>query len=389
MTKFRYALGSPGLAAIAEVKRRSPSAGDLRPGARPDELARAFERSGAAAVSILVDSGFDGSIDDLRAARGATGLPLLAKGFFSEEAQVDELRKAGADAVLLLLRDLDDRAALRLQARARALGMDALVEAHDGDELERAVLLGADPIGVNARDLSSFRIDRSRQLGLIEGGPRDRILIAESGIEHRGHVISAELAGADAVLIGTTLMRARDPGATLRHLIARPVVKACGLTRDEDVMAASTAGVDLAGFVLAPSPRRVERPLPVPEPMLSVAVVVGDDEPPAADLIQAYAERDGRRSREGRLFRGEQAVARVLDLPPGGTDRHHWTRAAKVAETERVVLAGRLDPANVALAVASVRPWGVDAARGLESAPGIKDPRAVREFVTNARAAGA
>lgn len=387
MTRLREALGSTGLAAIAEVKRRSPSAGELRPGARPEDLARSFERSGASAISILVNERFGGSTSDLRAARGATSLPLLAKGFFSEESQIEEMRDAGADAVLLLLRDLDDRAAARLQYRARTLGMDALVEAHDEAELERAIRLGADPIGVNSRDLATFDIDRGRQLELIEQVPRGRVLIAESGIEHRGHVISAELAGADAVLIGSALMRARDPGAMLRHLIARPVVKACGLTREEDVEAAAAAGVDLAGFIFAPSPRRVERPLPVPDAMLSVAIVVGDTQAPPADLVQAYGNHDGRRSREARLLRGRQTVARVLDLPPGGDDPDHWMRAAYVARDERVVLSGRLDPTNVARAVSTVRPWAVDAARGLEKAPGIKDGRAMREFVANARGA--
>ena len=139
MGRLREALAEQGLAAIAEIKRRSPSAGDLRLDADPGKLAASFERSGAAAVSVLVDERFGGSISDLRAARAAAGLPLLAKGFFSTEDELVALRAAGADAVLLLLRDLDDETAARLQARARDLGMDALVEAHDADELARAV----------------------------------------------------------------------------------------------------------------------------------------------------------------------------------------------------------------------------------------------------------
>ncbi len=388
MTRLRDALGGPGISAIAEVKRRSPSAGDLRPDARPDELTRAFERAGAAAISILVDERFGGSVDDLRSARRVTSLPLLAKGFFREEGDIDQLHAAGADAVLLLLRDLDDRATLRLQGYARYRGMDALVEAHDRRELDRAVGLAADPIGINARDLTSFRIDRARQLELVERAPRDRVIVAESGIEHRGHVISAELAGADAVLIGSALMRASDPAAELRHLIARPVTKACGLTREEDVLAALEAGIDLAGFVLTRSPRSVERPLPVPEPMLSVAVVIGA-EPPLTDLVQTYAHENGHRSREAQLVRGGRDVARVLDLPHDGDDPQHLTHAAQVARDERVMLAGRLNPGNVAHAVTTVRPWSVDAARGLESSPGIKDPEAMRAFVLNAHGAGA
>jgi indole-3-glycerol phosphate synthase len=388
MTIFRDALASPGIAAIAEVKRRSPSAGDLRPAARPAELVRDFERSGAAAVSILVDERFGGSIEDLRTSRPTTGLPLLAKGFFRETSEIDALREAGADAVLLLLRDLDDRSAARLQQHARSLGMDALVEAHDDRELERAVRLGAEPIGINARDLATFAIDLERQLELVERAPRDRTVVAESGISHRGHVISAELAGADAILIGSALMRAADPGAMLRHLIARPVTKACGLTREEDVAAAADAGIDLAGFVLAESPRRVARPLPVPDPMLSVAVVVGSQGGPLeADLVQRYDEEDGHRSREARLVRGDRTVARVLDLPVGRDDRGHLSRAARVARTQRVMLAGGLRPDTVGQAIETVRPWSVDAARGLESSPGIKDPEAMRAFVASARRA--
>lgn len=388
MTGFRDALSSPGIAAIAEVKRRSPSAGDLRPDARPAELVRGFERSGAAAVSILVDDRFGGSIEDLREARATTSLPLLAKGFFRETAEVDRLREAGADAVLLLLRDLDDRAVLRLQDHARSRGIDALVEAHDRRELERAIRIGADPIGINARDLSTFAIDLERQLELVERAPRDRVIVAESGIAHRGHVISAELAGADAVLIGSALMRAGDPAAALRHLIARPVTKACGLTREEDVAAAAAAGIDLAGFVLADSPRRVARPMPVPDPMLAVSVVVGSsDAPDDTDLIQRYGEENGHRSREARLIRGGRTVARVLDLPLDREDRSHLARAARVARRERVMLAGGLRPDTVADAIHAVRPWSVDAARGLESSPGIKDPDAMRAFVASARRA--
>ena len=141
--RFADALARPGLQAIAEVKRRSPSAGDLRPDADPAEIAAAYGRAGAAAVSVLVDERFAGTIDDLRAARAATDTPLLGKGFFTTEAELDELKEAGADAALLILRDLDDRACARLLTHADAIGLDTLVEAHDAEELERAFRLGA------------------------------------------------------------------------------------------------------------------------------------------------------------------------------------------------------------------------------------------------------
>src|SRR5450756_206321 len=155
MGRLRDALARPGLQAIAEVKRRSPSAGDLRPNADPAVLAKAFAQAGAAAISLLVDERFAGSIDDLRAARAATSAPLLGKGFFSDEVQIRELADAGADAFLLILRDLSDEQVLRLHAFGAELGLDALVEAHNAEELERGLALGADPIGINCRDLSS------------------------------------------------------------------------------------------------------------------------------------------------------------------------------------------------------------------------------------------
>src|SRR5579884_774769 len=248
---FAESLARPGFGAIAEFKRRSPSAGDLRPDGDVVTTARAYEASGARAMSVLVDGRFGGSLDDLRAARAATRLPLLAKGFFSTRAHLDQVRGAGADAALLLLRDLDDAAMRELLDAAGELGLDTLVEAHDAGELARADALGAPVVGVNARDLSTFAIDRAAQLELVARAPRDRIVVAESGIETRGQAAAAELAGADAVLVGSTLMRAPDPGAKLRELTQRPLVKVCGLTRQADVDAAVEAGADLVGFILA------------------------------------------------------------------------------------------------------------------------------------------
>jgi indole-3-glycerol phosphate synthase / phosphoribosylanthranilate isomerase len=376
MGLFAEALRRPGLGAIAEVKRRSPSAGDLRPDAEPAVLARSFGHTGAAAVSILVDERFGGSWDDLRAARATTALPLLAKGFFSTSADLETARSAGADAVLLLLRDLDDGTAAELMSTE---GLDFLVEAHDARELARAIALGAEVIGLNARDLSTFEIDRRAQLDLVARAPRDRVIIAESGVRHRAHAAAAELAGADAILVGSALMQAPDPAAKLADLLRRPLVKICGLTREEDVAAAAEAGADLAGFVLAESPRRAAQPLPVPDSMLSVGVFVGEPEDLGTDLIQLYAEEDGHRARDGVLLRKRETVARVLDLPWLEEDEGHLHRAADV--DGRVLLAGGLRPENVRAAIDSVHPWAVDTSRGTEAEPGIKDHEKVRAFV--------
>jgi indole-3-glycerol phosphate synthase/phosphoribosylanthranilate isomerase len=383
--RFVDALARPGLRAVAEVKRRSPSAGDLRPDADPAAIAAAYAAAGAAAISILVDERFAGTVDDLRAARAATDAPLLGKGFFTAEAQLDELKAAGADAALLILRDLDDRAAARLLAHAGRIGLDTLVEAHDAPELDRAVRLGAPVIGLNARDLGTFAIDRRAQLELVARAPRDRIVIAESGIESTAQGAAAELAGADAILVGSALMRAPDPGAKLRELLRRPLVKVCGLTREEDVAVAAEAGADMAGFILAKeTPRRAPRVLPVPETMLAVAVHVGEiGAVERADLVQLYARENGHRARDGVLLRGDETVARVIDRPWRQDDPEHYERARGTAG--RVMLAGGLAPENVRAAIEAVRPWAVDASSSLESAPGIKDPGRVRDYVEAAR----
>jgi indole-3-glycerol phosphate synthase len=382
--RFLDALSRPGLQAIAEFKRRSPSAGAIRPGADVRAYAHAYEAAGAAAMSVLVDERFDGSTDDLRAAREATSLPLLAKGFFSSGADLDELRAAGADAVLLILRDLDDERAAALKTHATRLGLDALVEAHDAGELARAADLGADPIGLNARDLGTLRIDRQAQLELVAAAPRDRVVIAESAIASRAQAAAAELAGADAVLVGTTLMRAEDPAATLRGLLSRPLVKVCGLTREDDVAAAVGAGADLCGFILVDeSPRASRRVLPVPDEVLAVGVYVGEAGV-QGDLQQLYDRAEGRvRGRDAILLRRGEKVATVVDLPWGEDDPSHVERAR--AAEGRVMLAGGLGPENVREAIDAVRPWAVDASSSLEREPGIKDHDRVREFVEAAR----
>jgi indole-3-glycerol phosphate synthase len=383
--RFADALSQPGFGAIAEFKRRSPSAGDISPAARVEDIVPTYETGGARAVSVLVDAAFAGSLDDLRAARAATSVPLLAKGFFSTEEHLREVREAGADAALLILRDLDDATASRLIAAAGELGLDTLVEAHDEEELGRATRLDARVIGVNARDLGTFRIDRGAQLELVAKAPRDRVVVAESAIHTRAQAAAAELAGADAVLVGTSLMRSPEPGAKLRELLSRPLVKVCGLTRQEDVDAAVEAGADLCGFIFAEgSPRKAADALPVPETVLSVAVFVGEPEERGTDLTQLYTAEEGKvRGRDATLLRDGEPVARVADLPWEEDDPDHWRNAKSDG---RLMLAGRLGPDNVRAAIRAVRPWAVDAASQLESAPGIKDHEKVRAFVQEARA---
>jgi indole-3-glycerol phosphate synthase len=218
--RLRAALARPGIGAIAEFKRRSPSAGELRSGADPAEIARAYERAGAAAMSVLTEeANFGGSLEDLRAARAACSLPILRKDFVVDPYQLHEARAAGADAVLLIVAALEDGELSSLHEQARALGLDVLVEVHDGDELARAAAVGATLIGVNNRDLRDFSVDVSRTSRLLERMPAGALVVSESGIATKEQVQQLEREGVAAVLVGETLMRASDPGEALAGLL--------------------------------------------------------------------------------------------------------------------------------------------------------------------------
>jgi indole-3-glycerol phosphate synthase len=220
---FASALRRPGaVTCIAEFKRRSPSAGWIRQGAEPGPMAETYAAAGAAAMSVLTDEPFfGGSLDDLRAARAAAPpLPILRKDFMVDRYQVAEARAAGADAILIIVSALDDATIARLLQAADEFGLDALVEAHDEPEVRRAVTLGARIVGVNNRDLKTFTMDRDLAIRLRPLVPPDRVMVAESGIRDAADVRRLGAAGIDAVLVGETLMRAPDPGAALRALLA-------------------------------------------------------------------------------------------------------------------------------------------------------------------------
>jgi len=186
------------------------------------------------------------------------------------------------------------------------------------------------------------------------------------------------------VLVGSALMRAADPGAKLRHLFTRPLVKVCGLTRQDDVDAAVEAGADMVGFILAAeSPRRADALLDAPDTVLRVAVFVGETEETDADVVQFYGRENGHRSRDAVLLHDGEQVATVVDLPWAERDPTHLDRARSTEG--RVMLAGGLGPENVAEAIAEVRPWAVDSARSTELSPGIKDHDAIRNWVEAAR----
>ena len=216
---FLEALARPGTSLIAEHKRRSPSAGEIREGASVTDIVRAYERGGAAALSILTEEKhFGGSLDDLQEARRASDLPILRKDFTVDPYQLVEARAVGADAVLLVVGSLEANELAGLFQEARALDLDALVEVHDEEELEVALEVDADVIGINNRDLRDFSVDISRTFELLADVPAGKTVVSESGIVFREQIEELERVGVDAVLVGETLMRAADPEAACREL---------------------------------------------------------------------------------------------------------------------------------------------------------------------------
>jgi indole-3-glycerol phosphate synthase len=225
---FAGALRRPGeghgLACIAEVKRRSPSKGDLDRGLAPELVAKEYLAGGASCLSVLTDVDFfGGSVEDLKAAREASGLPVLRKDFTVTEVDVIDARLMGADAVLLIAAALDDGELARFHQRASALGLAALVEVHDEAELERALAAGARLVGVNQRDLRTFAVDHDRARAMAARIPADVVAVAESGIRDGDDARRLADSGYDAILVGETLVKAADRPAALRDLVGHPV----------------------------------------------------------------------------------------------------------------------------------------------------------------------
>jgi indole-3-glycerol phosphate synthase len=216
---FAETLARPGISLIAEHKRRSPSAGLLREGSTVTEVVEAYERGGAAALSILTEHHhFGGSLDDLREARGASDLPILRKDFIVDGYQLYESAVAGADAVLLIVAALEPPELSRLHREALALDLDVLVEVHDERELEAALAVDAELIGINNRDLTDFTVDVERTYELLSDIPAGKIVVSESGFSAREQIDALDRVGVDAVLVGETLMRAPDLEAATRAL---------------------------------------------------------------------------------------------------------------------------------------------------------------------------
>ncbi|HEX8641708.1 MAG TPA: bifunctional indole-3-glycerol-phosphate synthase TrpC/phosphoribosylanthranilate isomerase TrpF [Allosphingosinicella sp.] len=411
------ALAAQGARFIMEVKRGSPSAPGLRDSCDAAAQARAYAGA-ASAVSVVTDTPFfGGSLDDLRAVRGAFAGPILAKDFIVDLRQVAEARLHGADAVLAILAVLDNEDAAAVIREADALGMDVLVEAHDEAEVRRAVALRAPIVGINNRDLRTLEVDLGVTARVAPLVPSDRVVVAESGISGRADV--ARLAPfADAFLVGSALMRAPRPAETARAL-AFGRVKVCGVREAHDVELAASVGAAFAGFVMVPNtPRAVTAEEAEPlaeaarrrgtrtagvyrnEKLMQVAVSASRL---GLDAVQLHGEEDGEYISALRNLLppateiwaagavGSEVPARrpcadriLFDTKvgnaSGGTGRvFDWGRVRGRPELSSGLLAGGLNPAN-AEAAARVGAWALDVGSGVETSPGRKDARKLGAF---------
>jgi indole-3-glycerol phosphate synthase len=222
------ALRAPGIAVIAEVKRASPSAGQLATISDPAKLARAYEDGGARIVSVLTEERrFHGTLGDLDAVRAAVSVPVLRKDFVIRPYQIHEARAHGADMLLLIVAALEQPALVSMLDRTESLGMTALVEVHTEEEADRALKAGARVIGVNARDLTTLEVDRDCFARIAPGLPTDVIRIAESGVRGTADLLAYAGAGADAVLVGEGLVTSGDPRAAVADLVTAGTHPSC------------------------------------------------------------------------------------------------------------------------------------------------------------------
>lgn len=414
---LRAALARPGARFIMEVKRASPSGGAIRADADPAAIARAYAPA-ADAISVLTDTPyFGGSLADLAAVREAYDGPILAKDFVIDPRQLAEARLHGADAVLVMLSVLSDGEAAEVIDAAGRLGMDVLVEAHDEEEVRRAVALEALIVGINNRDLRSLKVDLAvteRLAGLV---PPGRLLVSESGIAERADV--ERLAPcADAFLVGSSLMRAADPGRAARAL-AYGRVKVCGLTDAGDAEMAASCGATFAGLIMVPETPRalnLEQAAPVAEAartagLATVGVFRNEKVMQVAqaagalgvDAVQLHGSEDAGyiKALRALLPAGTEiwavgAVGGEIEAERPGADRilfdtalgnrsggtgvpFDWSRVRGRPELKRGLLAGGLRPANAA-AAAKVGAYALDVSSGVEAAPGRKDADKMQAF---------
>ncbi|MGQ0761602.1 MAG: indole-3-glycerol phosphate synthase TrpC [Acidobacteriota bacterium] len=422
---------------IAEFKRRSPSKGDINIAADATMIARAYEMVGAAAISVLTEEDyFGGSVNDLHTIRKAISIPILRKDFIFDTYQVYESAAAGADALLLIAAALDDETLTELLKITEELWMDALVEVHTKEELDRALSCGAHLIGVNNRDLRTFSVSTDTSFALGRLVPPGIGLVSESGLTP-ATIRELRAAGYDSFLVGEALMRSEKPAMALHRYIVESTllesatqVKICGLTNLDDARAAIEAGADMLGFNFWPQSPRFIEPQAVKEIMFTVRTgkwvraigifvnetleriqqVVGDARLYGVQLhgdetaefcdrlkevvapqivIKAVPTNDAIDFDALARYPAEAFMFDAHDLGRrGGTGRvADWAVAREaVKRLPQVFLAGGLSAGNVVDAISTVRPYAVDACSSIELSPGKKDHRRMKEFVAAVRA---
>lgn len=414
---LKAALAQPRARFIMEVKRISPSEGQLRASADPAAVARAY-RGAADAISVLVDGPyFGGSYQDLAAVRAEFAGPILAKDFVVDPRQVPEARSHGADAVLAMMSVLEDSEAAAVMAEARRLRMDVLVEAHDEAEVRRALALGAEIVGINNRDLRTLKVDLATTERLAPLVPKDRVLVAESGIRDRADVERLS-PHADAFLVGSSLMRAENPSQAAREL-AFGRVKVCGLTDPHDLKLAAELGASYAGLVMVPNtPRAVnggqadeiaregkERGIPLVGVFRNEKVehVAQTAHRLGFSVVQLHGQEDASYIKALRTMLPERCeiwAASAIDgdvpEPRMGADRtlfdtsvggrsggtgttFDWSRIEGRDELSGGILAGGLKPANAG-AAAALGAFALDVSSGVEMSPGRKDAGKLHAF---------
>jgi indole-3-glycerol phosphate synthase / phosphoribosylanthranilate isomerase len=414
---------------IAEVKRASPSKGIFAPEFDPVELAQIYATNGAAAISVLTEPYFFlGSFDYLAAIKQVVHVPVLCKDFIIDEYQVYEARAWGADAILLICDLLDQVQLQRLLEVARDLNMHCLVEVHNSEEVQKAISSGARIIGINSRDLKSFKILPNLIRELRPSIPKDTVVVAESGIHTITDARRVARYDVNAMLVGESLVTSSDIPAQIRTLLKAAnenvQVKICGLSTTDQILTARNVGVDLLGLMFYEQSPRYIRPQAAQELLKTYEDgqispdIVGIFVNKEADYINDVAEQIGlhfvqlhgdespefcthihrpiikalRLNKKSYPHLTETyshtAWRILLDTPTlkwGGTgETHDWVVARSIAQQTPLFLAGGLTPANVGEAIQQVHPWGVDVSSGVET-HGKKDIKKIQAFVENAR----
>jgi indole-3-glycerol phosphate synthase / phosphoribosylanthranilate isomerase len=416
---------------IAEVKRASPSKGMLAPDLDPVATARLYEANGAAAISVLTEPHFFlGSPEYLTAIKKAVNLPVLRKDFIVEEYQVYEARAWGADAILLICAILDDMQLRSLLQLAHEYHMHCLVEVHSSEEAQRAVNAGARIIGVNSRDLTTFKMNPYLLRELRQIIPADRVVIAESGIHTGADARRLARYDVQGMLVGESLVKSPDIAAQMQTLLheanAGTQVKICGLRTAEHIHVASEAGADMLGFIFHEPSHRYIQPQQIPiqledsqltheqtRPDL-VGVFVNKEANVINDVVEQaglhfvqlhgnetpeFCQRIQRPVIKALHIHNKDDLQQIehykdvtwrllLDTPTpewGGTGMtNDWKLARQAAQEARIFLAGGLTVANVAAAIEQVHPWGVDVSSGVESNK-QKDNNKIRAFLATIR----